>query len=83
MGSLLRPALANISMCSFENKWLKDCPHSLKPVFYGRYVDNIFILFSFFLPREFRNQILKLAFAIRNLFICIFYGSIHIWLYTL
>ena len=25
-------------MCNFENKWLKDCPHSLKPVFYKRYV---------------------------------------------
>ena len=34
MGSLLGPALANIFMCNFENKWLKDCPHSLKPVFY-------------------------------------------------
>ena len=32
-------------------------------------------------PREFRIQILKLAFLIRFLFICIFYGSIHIWLY--
>ena len=25
MGSLLGPAEANISMCSFGNKWLKDC----------------------------------------------------------
>ena len=25
MGSPLRPALANIFMCNFENKWLKDC----------------------------------------------------------
>ena len=33
-------------MCSFENKLLKSCPHSLKPVFYRRYVDNIFVLFS-------------------------------------
>ena len=46
MGSPLGPALANIFMCSFENKWLKDCPHSLKPVFYRRYVDDIFVLFS-------------------------------------
>ena len=42
----LGPALANIFMCNFENKWLKDCPHSLKPVFYRRYVDDIFVLFS-------------------------------------
>ena len=37
--------LANIFMCSFENKWLKDCPNSLRPVFYRRYVDDIFVLF--------------------------------------
>ena len=46
MGSPLGPALANIFMCSFENKWLKDCLCSLKPVFYRRCVDDIFILFS-------------------------------------
>ena len=46
MGSPLGPALANIFMYSFENKWLKDCPHSLKPVFYRWYVDDIFVLFS-------------------------------------
>ena len=46
MGSPLGPALANIFMCNFENKWLKDCPHSLKPVFYRRYVDEISVLFS-------------------------------------
>ena len=33
-------------------------------------------------PRQFKIQILKLVFAIRLLFIYIFYGSIHIWLYT-
>ena len=34
-------------MCIFENKWLNNnCPHSLKPVFYRRYVDDIFVLFS-------------------------------------
>ena len=46
MGSPLGPALASIFMCNFENKWLKDCPHSLKPAFYRRYVDDIFVLFS-------------------------------------
>ena len=45
MGSLLGPAVANIFMCSFENKWLKDCPHSLKPVCYRQY-DDLFVLFS-------------------------------------
>ena len=46
MGSPLGPALANIFMCNFENKWLKDCPHSLNPIFYRRYIDHIFVLFS-------------------------------------
>ena len=42
------------------------------------------VLFLRFISRlqPSRIQILKLAFAIRLLFICIFYGSIHIWLYT-
>ena len=43
MGSPLGPA--NIFMCSFENKWICDCPNDFKPVFYGRYID-IFVLFS-------------------------------------
>ena len=46
MGSPLGPALAKSFMCNFENKWLKDCPQGLKPVFYRRYVDDIFVLFS-------------------------------------
>ena len=46
MESPLVPALANTFMCSFENKWLKDCPHSLKSVLYRRCVDDIFVMFS-------------------------------------
>ena len=46
MGSPLGSALANIFICNFENKLLKDCPHSLKPVFYRHYVDDIFVVFS-------------------------------------
>ena len=46
MESPLVPALGNIFMCSFENKWLKDCRHSLKPVLYRQYVDDIFVLIS-------------------------------------
>ena len=34
MRSRLGPALANMFMYSFGNKWPKDCPHGLKPVFY-------------------------------------------------
>ena len=46
MGSPLGPALVDSFMCSFENKWLKDYPHSLKPVFYRRYLDHMLVLFS-------------------------------------
>ena len=27
-------------------KWLEQCPNEFKPVFYGRYVDDIFVLFE-------------------------------------
>ena len=46
MGSPLGPALANIFMCSFESKWLCDCPHDFKPAFYRSCIDDIFALFS-------------------------------------
>ena len=46
MGSPLGPALANIFMRSFESKWLCDCPNDFKPVFYRRYIVEIFLLFS-------------------------------------
>ena len=45
MGSPLGPALANIFMWNFQNKWLKDCPHSLRPVLFRRYVD-VLLFFS-------------------------------------
>ena len=46
MGSSLGPAPANIFIHSFEKKWLKDCLHGLKSVFYRQYVDDIFVMFS-------------------------------------
>ena len=46
MGSLLGPALANIFICNFESKWLRDRPNDFKPVFYRCYVDDTFALFS-------------------------------------
>ena len=42
----LNQALANIFICSFESKWLWDCRNDFKPVFYRRYVDDIFALIS-------------------------------------
>ena len=46
MGSPLGPALAAIFTCSFESKWLRDCPNDFKLVFYRCYTDDKFVLFS-------------------------------------
>ena len=46
MGSQLGPSLANTFLCHHETKWLNDCPKKFKPVFYKRYVDDIFVLFK-------------------------------------
>ena len=46
MGSPLGPTLANIFLCYHESNWLKDCPKDFKPVYYKRYVDDIFVLFN-------------------------------------
>ena len=46
MGSPLGLTLANIFLCYHESNWLKDCPKDFKPVYYKRYVDDIFVLFN-------------------------------------
>ena len=46
MGLPLAPTLANIFMSHHEQKWLQQCPELFKPVFYRRYVDDTFVLFS-------------------------------------
>ena len=46
VGSPLGPTLANVFLCHHEKKWLNDCPNNFKPVFYKRYVDDIFVLFK-------------------------------------
>ena len=46
MESPLDPALVNTFMCNFKNKWLKYCPHGLKPVFYRWHVDDKFYCFN-------------------------------------
>ena len=45
MGSPLGPSLANAFLCFHETIWLNDCPEDFKPVYYRRYVDDIFALF--------------------------------------
>ena len=46
MISPVRPTVANVFLSFYETKWLGQCPKDLKPVFYRRYVDNIFVLFE-------------------------------------
>ena len=46
MRSSLVPVLANVFMRSFKTKWLVDCPNDFKHVFYRRYIDDAFVLFS-------------------------------------
>ena len=43
MGSPLGPTLANVFLCFYVRKWLQKCPLEFEPVFYRRYVDNIFV----------------------------------------
>ena len=35
--------LANIFLCYHKSNWMKDCPKDFKPVYYKRYVDDIFV----------------------------------------
>ena len=44
MGSPLGPALANAFLCHHETVWLEECPLSYAPLFFARYVDDIFVL---------------------------------------
>ena len=49
MGSPLGPPLVNAFLCFHEKKWLEQCPEEFKPVYYRRYVKDIFVLFR---PRD-------------------------------
>ena len=44
MGSPLGPALANAFLAHHEVDWLDGCPLSYAPLFFARYVDDIFLL---------------------------------------
>ena len=46
MGSPLGPTLANVFLGYHESKWLSNCPAAFKPLYYRRYVDDIFLLFT-------------------------------------
>ena len=46
MGSPLGPTMANVFLSFYEMKWLEQCPNEFKPLFYRKYVDDIFVLFE-------------------------------------
>ena len=46
MGLPLAPCFANIFMSHYEKKFLNNCPDEFAPIFYRRYVDDTFVLFS-------------------------------------
>ena len=46
MRSPLGPTLANTFLSHYKKIWLERCPQEIKPSFYRRYVDGIFVLFE-------------------------------------
>ena len=46
MGSCLGPLFANAFLCSRETSWLDNCPSNFKPLYYRRYVDDLFLIFN-------------------------------------
>ena len=46
MGSPLGPILANAFLVYHEKNWLEHCPVEYRPLYYRRYVDDIFVLFN-------------------------------------
>ena len=46
MGSPCQMTMANVLFWFYEIKWLEHSPKEFKPVFYRRYVDDIFVLFE-------------------------------------
>ena len=46
MGSPLFPTLANAFLVYHEKNWLEHCPVEYRPLYYRRYVDDIFVLFN-------------------------------------
>ena len=48
MGSPLGPSLANTFLAHREQNWLNSCPLEYRPLYYRRYLDDIFLLFKSF-----------------------------------
>ena len=45
-GSPLGPTLANLFLVYDERKWLESCAIQIRPKYYSRYVDDIFVMFK-------------------------------------
>ena len=46
MGFPLPTTLANVFLVYHEKNWLEHCPLEYRPLYYRRYVDDIFVLFN-------------------------------------
>ncbi|XP_069992388.1 uncharacterized protein [Penaeus vannamei] len=46
MGAPLGPSYANAFLCHYECNWLNNCPNDFKPIFYKRYIDDTYLLFT-------------------------------------
>ena len=46
MGPPLGPTLANAFLVYHEKNWLEHCPVEYRPLYYRRYIDDIFVLFN-------------------------------------
>ena len=45
MDSPLGLTIANAFLCFYEKNWLEQCSDKFKPVYFKRYIDEIFVLF--------------------------------------
>ena len=46
MGNPLAPTLANLFLCNLETNYLDSCPIEYRPIYYRRYLDDIFAVFN-------------------------------------
>ena len=46
MGFSLGPTLANAFLVYNEKSWIEHCPLEYRPLYYRRYLDDIFVLFN-------------------------------------
>ena len=70
MGLPLGPTMTNVFLSFYEMKWLEQCPNEFKPVFYRRYVHDIFVLFeSVNIPQNFMRILIHV------ILICLFHLS--------